>query len=131
VVLPVSVRYLLSFHEWLGYEPDLRLSEWLGFALFLPLVFGLAFQTPLVMFVLDRLGIVDADVYRRNRRLAVFLLFVAAAVLTVTPDMVGMLSLALPLWLLYEAGILLCHLSGGTPRSTPEDLLPVDKGLSP
>jgi sec-independent protein translocase protein TatC len=112
VVMPVSVRYLLSFNEWLGYEPDLRLSEWLGLALFLPLMFGLAFQTPLVMFFLDRLGIVDADVYRRNRRLAVFLLFFVAAVLTVTPDMVGMLSLALPLWLLYEAGILLCRWSG-------------------
>jgi sec-independent protein translocase protein TatC len=112
VVLPVSVRYLLSFNEWLGYEPDLRLSEWLGFALLLPLVFGLAFETPLVMVALDHLGIVDADVYRRNRRLAIFLLFFLAAVLTVTPDMVGMLALALPLWLLYEAGILLCYLSG-------------------
>src|SRR5207302_87405 len=99
VVLPVSVRYLLSFNEWLGYEPDLRLSDWLGFALFLPLVFGLAFQTPLVMLFLDRVGIVDADVYRRNRRLAIFLLCVAAAILTVTPDAVGMLSLAVPLWL--------------------------------
>ncbi len=121
VVLPVSVRYLLSFNEWLGYEPDLRLSEWLGLALFLPLVFGLAFQTPLVMFFLDRAGLVDAEVYRRNRRLAVFLLCVAAAVLTVTPDLVGMVSLALPLWLLYEVGILLCRLGR---KATDEVVLP-------
>ncbi len=120
VVLPVSVRYLLSFNEWLGFEPDLRLSEWLGFALFLPLVFGLAFQTPLVMFFLDRLGIVDADVFRRNRKLAIFLLAFVAALLTVTPDLVGMLSLAMPLWLLYEAGIVLCRLSGQRPAEEVE-----------
>jgi sec-independent protein translocase protein TatC len=123
VVLPVSVRYLLSFYEWLGYEPDLRLSDWLGFALFLPLVFGLAFQTPLVMLFLDRVGIVDADVFRRNRRLAIFLLAFLAAVLTVTPDVVGMLSLAVPLWLLYEAGILLCRFSGQRPAGTTEEEL--------
>jgi sec-independent protein translocase protein TatC len=64
------------------------------------------------MLFLDRVGIVDADVYRRNRRLAIFLLAFAAAVLTVTPDVVGMLSLAVPLWLLYEAGILVCRWSG-------------------
>jgi sec-independent protein translocase protein TatC len=120
VVLPVSVRYLLSFNEWLGYEPDLRLSDWLGFALFLPLVFGLAFQTPLVMFFLDRVGVVNANVYRRNRRLAIFLLAFLAAVLTVTPDVVGMLSLAVPLWLLYEAGILLCRFSGQRPAEEIE-----------
>ncbi len=73
------------------------LGDWLGFALFLPLVFGLAFQTPLVMLVLDRLGIVGADVFRRNRKLAIFLLALAVAILTVTPDVVGMLSLAVPL----------------------------------
>jgi sec-independent protein translocase protein TatC len=114
-VLPVSLRYLLSFYEWLGCHPDLRLSDWLGFALFLPLVFGLSFQTPLVMLFLDRAGIVDADVYRRNRRLAIFILAFVAAVLTVTPDPVGMLSLAVPLWLLYEAGILLCRWSERRP----------------
>ncbi len=123
VVLPVSVRYLLSFYEWLGYEPDLRLSDWLGFALFLPLVFGLAFQTPLVMLFLDRVGIVDADVYRRNRRLAIFLLAFLAAVLTVTPDVVGMMALAVPMWLLYEAGILLCRFSGQRPAGTTEEEL--------
>lgn len=120
VVLPVSVRYLLSFNEWLGYEPELRLSDWLSFALFMPVLFGIAFQTPLVMVFLDRIGLVGVDVYRRHRKLAVFLLAVASAVLTVTPDAVGMLSLFIPLWLLYEAGILLCHWSGGQPRGDAE-----------
>ncbi len=56
VVLPAGVDYLMSFNDWLGYEPELRLSDWLGFALLMPLVFGLAFQTPLVMVFLERIG---------------------------------------------------------------------------
>src|SRR5207302_6353208 len=44
VVLPVGVEYLLGFNEWLEVEPELRLSDWLGFALVMPLAFGISFQ---------------------------------------------------------------------------------------
>jgi sec-independent protein translocase protein TatC len=81
----------------------------------MPVLFGIAFQTPLVMVALDRLGVVGVDFYRRHRKVAVFVLAVASAVLTVTPDAVGMASLFVPLWLLYEAGILLCRWSGRPP----------------
>jgi sec-independent protein translocase protein TatC len=108
VVLPTGVDYLMSFNDWLGYEPELRLSDWLGFALLMPLVFGIAFQTPLVMVFLERIGLFDVDTYRRNRRLAIFLLAVVAAVFSVTPDYYSMLALVVPLWALYEVGILLC-----------------------
>jgi sec-independent protein translocase protein TatC len=110
-VLPLGVEYLLGYNDWLGVEPNLRLSEWLGFALLLPLVFGVAFQTPLVMVFLNRVGLFSVGDYRRHRRLALFLLTALAAVLTVTPDAVNMLALALPLWGLYELGILLCRLT--------------------
>src|SRR5205807_2007567 len=49
MVIPKAIQALLWFNEWLGLEPDLRLNEWLSFALLLPLVFGLSFQTPMVM----------------------------------------------------------------------------------
>jgi sec-independent protein translocase protein TatC len=111
VVLPTGVDYLMSFNDWLGYEPELRLSDWLGFALLMPLVFGIAFQTPLVMVFLERIGLFDVDTYRRSRRLAIFLLAVAAAVFSVTPDYYSMLALAVPLWGLYEVGILMCRWS--------------------
>lgn len=113
VVLPMGVDYLLSFNDWLGYEPDLRLSDWLSFAVLMPLVFGVAFQTPLVMVFLERIGIFGVEDYRRHRRLAMFVLTVLAAVLTVTPDWMNMLSLAVPLWGLYEVGILMCRRKPG------------------
>jgi sec-independent protein translocase protein TatC len=115
-VLPWGVRYLLSFNEWLNMEPAVRFSEWLYFATLMPLVFGCAFQTPLVMLFLDRIGIAGADTYRRHRRLALFGLALVAALLAVAPDWYSMVALMLPMWGLYELGIVLCRLS---PRPAP------------
>lgn len=72
IVLPTGVDYLMSFNDWLGYEPEPRLSEWLSFALLMPLVFGVAFQTPLVMVFLERIGVFSVEGYRRHRRLRSF-----------------------------------------------------------
>jgi sec-independent protein translocase protein TatC len=116
VVLPWGVRYLLSYNEWLNMAAAVRFSEWLYFATLMPLVFGFAFQTPLVMLFLDRVGIAGADTYRRHRRMALFLLALVAALLAVAPDWYSMVALMLPLWGLYELGILLCRLS---PRPEP------------
>ncbi|HEY7422782.1 MAG TPA: twin-arginine translocase subunit TatC [Gemmataceae bacterium] len=121
-VLPTGVDYLVSFNDWLGYEPGLRLSDWLNFALVMPLVFGVAFQTPLVMVFLERIGVFSVEGYRRHRRLAIFILAVLAAVISVTPDYYSMLALTVPMWGLYEVGILLCRWSP-RPPSEPEEIL--------
>jgi sec-independent protein translocase protein TatC len=120
LVLPKAVEALLGFNEWLGLEPDLRLSEWLGFTLLLPLVFGISFQTPLVMLLLQRLGVLTVGAYRGKRRIAWFLLAVFAAVITPSVDAYSMFFLWLPLGLLYELGIGLCRLSSVPPEDWPE-----------
>src|SRR5262249_57292693 len=74
MVIPKAIEALLWFNEWLGLEPDLRLNEWLSFALLLPLVFGLSFQTTMVMLFLAKLGILDADSFRKKRRIAWFVM---------------------------------------------------------
>src|SRR5262249_42382949 len=79
VVLPKAVSALLWFNHWLGFEPDLRLNEWLSFAIILPVVFGLSFETPLVMLFLERLGIMTVESYRAKRRIAFFVLAVISA----------------------------------------------------
>ena len=112
-VMPKTVEALFGFNEWLDVEPDLRLNEWLNFALLMPLVFGVAFQTPLVMWCLDRLGVVDAAAFGRHRRAAWFALAAGAAVLTPGADVYSMLYLWLPLVVLYEAGVGLCRLPRG------------------
>jgi sec-independent protein translocase protein TatC len=105
-VIPKAINALLWFNEWLGLEPDLRLNEWLSFALILPVVFGLSFQTPLVMLFLAKVGILDADSFRKKRRIAWFVMAIFAAVITPI-DALSMMMLWVPMIALYELGILM------------------------
>ena len=122
-VIPKAIEVLLSFNDWMGLEPNLRLNEWLGFAMMMPLVFGISFQTPLIMLFTDKVGIIEADTYRSYRRIAWFVLAIIAAVITPTIDAVSMLFLWVPLCFLYELGILLARFQPKTPFEdveTPE-----------
>ncbi|HXG10063.1 MAG TPA: twin-arginine translocase subunit TatC [Gemmataceae bacterium] len=114
-VIPKALEALLWFNEWIGLEPDLRLNEWLGFAILMPLVFGVSFQTPLVMYLLERIGVMSIDAYRSKRRIAWFLMAIFAAVITPSVDAVSMLFLWVPLGFLYELGIFLCWMSPRPP----------------
>ena len=109
VVLPGAVKALLGFNSYVDLDPDLRLNEWLGFAIMLPLVFGISFQTPLVMFFLNRIGLFTAQAYWKKWRYAVFILAVFSAVITPTPDAVTMLYLFVPMFGLYVLGVLICY----------------------
>jgi sec-independent protein translocase protein TatC len=111
-VIPKAVSYLLWFNEWMGLKPDLRLNEWLGFAIFLPVVFGLCFQTPLVMLFAGRLGIVDAQFFRDKRRYIWFGMAFFSALIT-PPDAITMVLLWAPMGLLYELGIWLTQMYPG------------------
>jgi sec-independent protein translocase protein TatC len=108
LVIPKAIEALLWFNEWLGMEPELRLNEWLGFAIFMPVLFGISFQTPLVMLFLERMGIMRVATFRSARRMAWFLMAVFAAVCSPSTDALSMLFLWLPMILLYELGIWLC-----------------------
>jgi len=112
-VLPLTLQFLLEFNVWLGVTPMYRLSEWMGFATILPLVFGLCFQTPLVMLFLSTIGIFSASDYRSKRRIAYLVIAIAAMGLTPGPDGSSMLLLSIPVVLLYELGILLVVRSNG------------------
>jgi sec-independent protein translocase protein TatC len=106
-VLPLTLHFLLEFDAWVGVKPMLSLAEWMGFATILPLVFGLCFQTPLVMLFLARIGVFTAADYRAKRRIAILIIVIAAMVLTPGPDVSSTVLLSIPMILLYELGILL------------------------
>jgi sec-independent protein translocase protein TatC len=106
-VLPVTLSFLLEFNVWLGVEPKLRLADWMSFATILPLVFGVCFQTPLVMLFLERVGIFTVDDYRAKRKFAILIIVVAGAILTPGQDPFSQCLLAGPMIILYEMGILL------------------------
>ena len=110
--MPKAIEAMLWFNEWLGIGADLRLNEWLGFALMMPLVFGVSFQTPLVMLFMHKIGLVSAQWFRDYRRICWFLMAIFAAVITPSVDAISMLLLWVPMGGLYELGILLCVWQG-------------------
>src|SRR5439155_17694461 len=69
-VLPITLSFLLEFNVWLGIEPTLRLADWMSFATILPLVFGVCFQTPLVMVFLELIGVFTVEDYKAKRKIA-------------------------------------------------------------
>jgi sec-independent protein translocase protein TatC len=114
-VIPKAVSGLLWFNEWLELEPNLRFDDWLTFAILMPVVFGLSFQTPMVMLFMERIGIVTVESLRAKRRFAWFAIVLVGAVVLPTGDIQSLLFLFVPMCLLYELGILMCVLSPKRP----------------
>ena len=114
-VIDKAVEALLWFNEWLDFPPELRLNEWLGFAIMMPLVFGVSFQTPLVMLALQRVGIFTIETYKSKRKISWFVMALFAAVITPSVDPFSMVLLWVPMGLLYEIGIWLCKFLPGRP----------------
>ncbi len=101
------LEFLFRFNSLLGIEQDIRISEWLGFVIMLPLGFGISFQLPLVMLFLERIGIFDVEAYVTKWRIAILVIAVLAMFLT-PADPTSMLLMGVPLTVLYFGGILLC-----------------------
>ncbi len=121
IVLPGAVKALLAFNNWIDTDPDLRLNEWLSFAIILPLVFGVSFQTPLVMFFLNRIGMFGWEDYWAKWRYALIILAVFAMVITPTPDAVTMLYLLVPMFGLYMLGVAICRIFPPAPAVYEEE----------
>lgn len=111
IVLPVAWQFFISFEQsasdsGLAVESLPSAKEYLSLSLQLIFAFGLAFELPVVLILLTRAGLVSIATLRKQRRYAIVLAFVAAAILT-PPDPVSQVGLALPIILLYEISILL------------------------
>ena len=79
--------------------------DYLRFAIGMLKIFGVAFQLPLIMVLMNRLGVLKRSLVVKSRRYAIVFIIIVAAVLT-PPDVVSQVLLALPLWLLFEFSIL-------------------------
>lgn len=111
VMLPLAIGYLRGFMGDLVL-PTYSIGEYVSFATTLMVSSGLVFQTPLVLALLARLGLVTAGQLARGRRVAVVVIAVLAGVITPTPDAFNMLLVMAPLLVLYEVGIGLAWLAG-------------------
>lgn len=86
------------------WTPDIQ--EFFSFAVSIFIAFGVAFETPVAVYLLVRTGMVEADTLRGGRRYVIVGAFVIAAIFT-PPDVISQLLLAIPCWLLFELGLFL------------------------
>jgi sec-independent protein translocase protein TatC len=118
VVFQFVLRFLLDFNSSMGIDPDPRITDWLSFVIMLPLGFGIAFQLPLVMLFLQRIGIMSVEIYLSKWRIAVLVMACLSAILSPGGDPYSMLFMFVPLVCLFFLGIALCRYM---PRNTDTD----------
>jgi sec-independent protein translocase protein TatC len=107
MVLPLALKFLMTYNESVGVKLEPRLSEYLTFASILPLMFGIGFQLPLIMVFLERMNLVSIQVFIEKWRIAVFAISFISMILT-PPEPISMMMMMGPMVTLYFMGILLC-----------------------
>jgi len=110
VAIPVGFKFLLGFATDL-IKPMPSMKEYLSFSIKFLLAFGIVFEFPVVLVLLAKIGVIDAKTLARQRKYAILLIFIFAAVMT-PPDFISQVLMALPLMALYELSILLSRVFG-------------------
>jgi len=110
VAIPIGFKFLLGYAtDFIKPMPSMK--EYLSFSIKFLLIFGLVFEFPVVLVLLARIGVVDAKMLARQRKYAILLIFIFAAVMT-PPDIISQVLMALPLIGLYELSILFSKFFG-------------------
>jgi len=104
ITLPFGVKFLLEFQS-AQLQPIISVGKFVNFVAVFIMAFGFIFELPIFMVFAARAGLVPRKAFEKNRRYAVLAISIVAALLTPTPDVVNMMLMGVPLYLLYELGI--------------------------
>jgi sec-independent protein translocase protein TatC len=106
VTLPFGVQFLLGYQS-AHIKPMISVGKYISFCAVFIFGFGLTFELPLILALLSYIKVVKASFLTRNRRYAILLIAIVAAVVTPTPDVFNMSLMGVPLYLLFELGVIL------------------------
>jgi sec-independent protein translocase protein TatC len=109
VTLTYGVKFLLGFQS-SQLKPVISINKFVNFVSIFILAFGIIFELPIFMVFAAKVGICSRRTFEKHRRYAVLIISIMAALLTPTPDVVNMLLMGGPLYLLYEIGILVLRM---------------------
>ena len=114
VIFPLTVRFLGTYQVSADVSNMLTISSYVDTLAMMSLVFGIVFEMPVVSWLMARAGLLRAEWMNRYRRHAVVAILVVAAVITPTSDMFTLLVVSLPIWLLYEASVVVVRMTAET-----------------
>jgi sec-independent protein translocase protein TatC len=104
VALPPAFEFFVSFNN-KYLQAMISFGDYLSLFVTFLLGFGLSFELPILIFFLAKLGIVNSKMLSKQRRYAILVIFIVAAILTPSPDALSQILMAIPLMFLYEVGI--------------------------
>ena len=110
LVLSTALRFFDDYSGWLGISPTWTLKNLIDFEVQMLVAFGIAFELPLILLVLNLLGIVSAAQLAAQRRNAIFIIFVAACCIVPSTDLFSLTLMSAPLYVLFETCIFLARI---------------------
>jgi len=110
IIAPKVIGFFIGFDTGIeSLKTQITLQNYVDFMIMMALVFGLCFQMPVVIVALNRMGIVSLENLKKARKYALLVIVIVAGVVTPSPDMISQIALAVPMYILYELGILFCR----------------------
>ena len=105
IISPLSINFLSNYEVSSSINNQITIASYFSVVATLTIGSGIIFELPIIIFILSKLGIMTPAFMRSSRRYAAVIILIIAAVVTPTPDLVTMLTVSFPLFLLYEASI--------------------------
>lgn len=113
ILLPQALGFLINFGRSV-FSPELRCAEYIEFVTIFILAMGIVFEVPAIMFALVRVRVISRQRLAAARRFVFLGVFIVAAIITPTPDPFNQTLVAIPLYVLYEAGLLISRFAGAS-----------------
>lgn len=129
VILPSGLRYFFNYSKSLNFAPQWTVHEYFSFATQFVVSFGLAFELPLGVLILVKLGLLSYETLKKTRSFAIVIILFLSAIIMPSPDIFSMLVMAVPLYILYEGCIFIAwfmerkakrQAASGSPKFTLE-----------